>query len=333
MATQYIQIGVTAVHVALFVVDRVVYLRYPNWAPPRSVLTRVSDSIKACIRMNVEFARALGLALCIAVIVVSSDSRYSSYSINAGAFSATAFSTSFLTLEFISWEWCQFDARYFIIPSLFLVPFFCLVGIGNSQRDERTGTTSQFYRLCFDFEHVNGIKDRLHHTILALSIPIIGSFIGWAALRFERRHRDAKAGLVETILQISIVVLTLAAQSVLLHSIVAFRDTIAGGLGEQNPETEWTLGQVLSLTAWIPVVIEFVCIVSGEGQPPVSYSSLMIQNADLITEGLKRVWGWKLLREWQLERVPEHAERQGGQTAAEETTEPRLQQEGEWNEP
>ncbi|KXX80038.1 hypothetical protein MMYC01_203447 [Madurella mycetomatis] len=293
MATQYIQLGVTAVHVALFIVDRVLCLRDPNWTPPRSILTRISYSIKACIRMNVEFARALSLALCIAVTIVSLDSRYSSYSINAGSFSATAFSISFLVLEFISWEWCQFDAQYFIIPFLFLVPLFCLIGIGNSQSDQRTGTSDQFYRLCFDFGRINGIKDRLHHAVLALSIPIISSFIGWVALRFNRRQRNA--GLVETILQISIVVLTLAVQSVLLHSIVSFRGTIAGGLGERNPETEWTLGQVLSLTAWIPLVIEFVCIVSGQ-------------------EGLKRVWDWKLLREWQLERAPE------------ETAESRLQQ-------
>lgn len=274
MAAQYIQMGVTTIHVFLFLAGRFRYLIHylDEAAFPRPWLAWISTSIKACIRMNVEFARALSLGLCVAVIIASYDDRYSSHSISAGAFAASAFSMSFLLLEFISWEWCCCDARYAVVPVLFLVPFLTLVGIVNDQKDVRMGNSSQFYRFCFDFGRVNALADKMHYIVLGHAVLIVGFFVAWLCKRVSRWRSDGneEADGVETLFQICIVVLTTSAQGVLVYSFVAYQKMVASVVGERDPESQWTLGQILSLTAWIPVVVEFVAIISSGGGYPQS---------------------------------------------------------------
>ncbi|KAK0716351.1 hypothetical protein B0H67DRAFT_684340 [Lasiosphaeris hirsuta] len=243
--------------------------------PPRPIYYHILNSIKACIRLNVEFARALALALCISVAIASSDSSYSSHSISTGTYAATSFSLSFMILEFISWEWCQYKSRYFFIPSLFLAPLFCLLGITNSQKGVKTGTWVNFYRICYDFDTADNVANRLHHLALGFGPTILIAFAVWVVLGWNRRRRTRTSSgsaqpttteprVAERVLQVFVVVLALLGQSIVLSSFVAFRGAIASSRGGRDPETVWTLGQILSLTAWVPVLIEFAYIVSSE---------------------------------------------------------------------
>jgi len=269
MWAQYVQLGVTAVYVLLFVVESTIRLRHRNWQPRNAFLARISESLKACVRMSVDFARTMGLGLCVAVLVASSDSRYTSYSINAGTFAATAFSASFLTLEFISWAWIPFDAPYYVIPAAMMLPILTLISISNSQGTRRTGASSHFFELCIDLQRVDAVMRDLHHVLLVLCVPDLACFLAWVVLRVARARRGTmRAGfmLAETVLQIAVVALTLATQAVLLAFFAACRATTAHMLGEQNAETQWTLGQILSLTAFLPVVLEFGSVVLSK--PP-----------------------------------------------------------------
>lgn len=186
---------------------------------------------------------------------------------------------SYMILEFISWEWSQCEGRYFIVPFLSLIQFAVLViaNIWNTpQHNFRIGNSSHFYRLCVDFGRIDAIFGRLHHAVVPLSALII-SFLLWAVKSVKQKLRNANANRVKTILQILVVVSALTAHAVLDYSSWAYRDTIASNLGERNPETVWTLGQIMSFTTWIPVLIGFIYIVSSEGKPSVVFGSCDIE--------------------------------------------------------
>jgi len=330
MAAQYIQMGVTTIYVFLFLTGRIRRFIYcPEEAPSlHPVLVWISTPIKACIRTNVEFARALSLGLCIAVIITSYDDRYSSHSMSAGTFAASAFSISFLLLEFISWEWCGiYDARYAVVPVLFLIPFLTLVGIANGQKDVKMGNSNQFYRLCFDFERVNALADKMHYIVLGHAVLVVGFFVAWLWQRVSRWRRDRNdaamvadggggAGRVEIFFQICIVVLTMSAQTVLVYSFVAYQKMVASVVGEQDPESQWTLGQILSVTAWIPAMAEFVAIISSSGEYLGTVrlnheQDYIFFDADLVPDGLEKTWGWRLLKGWEIrETSPRGNERE-----------------------
>ncbi len=113
MSVLYFLTAVTVLYAFFFIADRIVHHPQPQLPPSpqlpplRQVLAQISRSIKGCIRMNVDFALQLGLALSVSMLIAHTEDRYSGHSIMAGTYAAATSSASFLILEFISWEWCQ----------------------------------------------------------------------------------------------------------------------------------------------------------------------------------------------------------------------------------
>ncbi len=150
-----------------------------------------------------------------------------------------------------------------------------------------------FYQLCYNLEDAGAIVSRLHHALLMLSVLFIAVFISWAILRF-RREEEHPTGL-ETALQVFVVVLGLANQSAVLYSFAAYRDTITNVFGARNPETIWTLGQIMGMSAWIPIVVSFFYIVSSQRKfsraliPSVTHQECRGVRDDLELEAVKGV--------------------------------------------
>lgn len=216
--------------------------------------------------MNVDFAFQLGLALSICMLIAHTDDRYSGHSIQAGTYAAATFTASFLVLEFVAWEWCQcLKMPYLLIPALYLVPFLCLVVLTNVRQRATTGNmATPFYQLCYDLGGASEIAGRMHLALIGFSALFLASLGTWGFLR--RKREEERPTMLETALQVLVVVFGLAELGTVLYSFAAYRNTITNVLGANNPETIWTLGQIMAISAWIPIVICFVYLLSPRGE-------------------------------------------------------------------
>lgn len=200
------------------------------------------------------------------MLIAHGDSRYGGHSTQAGTYAAATSTASFLLLEFIAWEWCQcLKMPYLLVPALYLVPFICLLVLSNVRQHAMAAfTTGLFYQLCYDLGRANEIADKMHLAVLGFTVFFLVSLGIWMFLRCWRE--EGRPSVLETALQVCVVVFGLANQGTVLFSFTAYRNTITNVLGANNPENIWTLGQVMAISAWIPIVVSFVYLVSARGE-------------------------------------------------------------------
>ena len=262
MIAAYVQTAVTAIYASLFILSP----EPPSFPRSMTVFHRMQNSFKTSIRVVLEFSRQLCLALVISAAVITSDTRKDVHTVRAVTYAATTFSMTVLILEMIFWEWYRPKTRrHFFIPGSFFIALVYLIGRSNSYQQSQLDASGPFYKFCYDFGKLNMVASQLH----AFAIPTQGlasvTFGVWVMLRYKQQRNNNLRRLAR-VFQTLVLLLLLSGLGMLLFSFSRFRDIIAISVGATNREAAWSFGQIVLLTTWVPVVIEFVLLVSCRGE-------------------------------------------------------------------
>jgi hypothetical protein len=217
------------------------------------------------------------------ILVAVSDNPRHGYSERVSVFAASIFVVSSTVLEFIFWEVYHGKTKRDILgPLLIFALYISLLSIrtpnspyDNSQGGNTNTDTNSFYQLCHNVEDVVLIQHKLHSIVSVASITGLAALSAWVV---ERLHPELKFYLylfvspvgwerlratlrLRQSLPVVVILLLLSSLAALLFTYVAYRRVVTVALGTENPETVWTLGQILTLASWLPFVLDFLLLV------------------------------------------------------------------------
>jgi len=215
----------------------------------------------------VELIRQLAIGFLISIIVLLARPHTSIYSSSTAASAAMLLVVSTMAFEIMFWEWYRPRLpRYLAIPLSMLLIFFPGVALAHEHQAE--DIPSMFYQLCYDAERADKSSERMHHLMIATQpVNAIALFL-WVFVRWKNSW-DQTAQLVrhlERILQAIVLVLLLLAMGAMLYYLWEVRTLSLALSGSSNKEMDWSLGQILPVSGWVPVVIEVLYLLTSLGK-------------------------------------------------------------------
>lgn len=260
----YIQAAVTAVYALIFILSPT----SPSIALPMTVAQYAQSSLKGTVPLILEFSRQLSLAMVISAIIVQSDA-YDNNGIHTQkvvGHLAMTFSITVLIFEVIFSVWFQPKGKqHLFIPCAFSGLFLCLVVRSTTQEPTQADSNNPFFRFCFDFERGYVLDSQLHDIIIPAQVVASVMFILWVVLE-TKKFSNCGIQRLKRVIRSLLVVWLLCALGLVLYTFTNHRNVIAANLGTTNQEAKWSFGQIVPLTAWLHVIIDFALIVFCRGE-------------------------------------------------------------------
>ena len=202
------------------------------------------------------------MAFLVSVLILLSDPHTSTYSSSVVGFAAMSLASSTFIFEIIYYEWFRpRTLRYLAIPLSFIA-FWVPALIYAHMRNQTNDAPSPFYELCFDAETTENVLTQFHYFISITQPVAIAMFLIWCYLLWDPQ-KFQRIEFLRRVSQGISVVLCLLGLAAILYTTTKYRG--ASQPSSINGETVWSFGQIIPLTAWVPVIIDILYVTASSG--------------------------------------------------------------------
>jgi len=248
---------------------------------PPTTREKVRAALDNCLDVfwSTSFCFALGLMVAAYVIIPTPTSLGSSRMQRAYFASISAQFTTTVLLCIWPWFYKRTDKlRQALVTLVLTVLLMAFLSVQiwylklHKSNDDMTMTDK-----CFSWDEfsITGSVDRMSATLIRrpfIMPPILagGSLVLFGVMHLADPSRKSKHGSkrlssstrfkLHAGAKGAVTILAVAAMWFLFYSFYVMRDYTSQRAGEHSAENEWSFGQVLSLTAWIPTLFELVTV-------------------------------------------------------------------------